>query len=80
MNLLNRKVGYIMSKENLEIGLNYFEELEIETMEIQCLLNVYGKLKVLELNAFSEKHSDIAYKAQGIMDKIENKIVGMIRK
>lgn len=69
-----------MSKENLKIGLKYFEELDIDNMEIQSLLHFYGKLKVLEFNAFSEKHSDIAYKAQQIMDNIENKIVGMIKK
>lgn len=72
-----------MSKaENLKIGLEYFEEIitRIDEMSIETLLDNYGKLKVLEVKAFSLRESNIAYSAQALKYKIEEKIIAMTKK
>lgn len=67
--------------KNINEGFKTLEEMvkRANDYSIIQLLNLYGKLCVLENTAFQENESDIAYKTQTLKEQVEEKILKVKR-
>jgi hypothetical protein len=68
------------TRDNLENGVN--SQIELEQMEndsIDHLLQLYGNLRIIERHAFDSDCSDIAYRVQTIMGRVEKRIKNKIK-